>query len=108
MNASSSAMLAANRIKAGWFQKSLTGESVVTQTNPGHEQYCVVTAVGACGADDFVFYEAARVLGIPVSHRNIGQILDALAAWNDAPERTHEEVIAMFMLVHARLSARGL
>ena len=63
----------------------------VADDNPGMVCYCVTGAVSALR----VHYDLLGALEMTFSHRPLGPFYN-LATWNDAPDRTHEEVLDLF------------
>lgn len=70
-------------------------------TNHGH---CAVTAISATSAGVFPYYilQACKDAVCEVT----GVKWDSVPAWNDAPERTKEEVVTMLVTASNLLSRR--
>lgn len=88
---------ARERIEKGWTQGAFARNSVGDAVNEDSEQACAWCVTGALmAAPRIAVDDAARFY----LHKAIASIDDAsqhsLASWNDAPDRTQEEVLAAF------------
>ena len=65
--------------------------------------YCAAQAIGESLSPDFVLYhKACQVFAVSIPLTEF----DAIPDWNDAPERTHAEVLAAFDRAIASLESQ--
>lgn len=85
------------KTKASWVQGSLSRDRNGNECHPYLHSpvcYCLYGAVLAA-SNKFKPSDIAFVLGIEAIRKTLG--FENIVAWNDVPERTHEEVLALLI-----------
>lgn len=89
------------RIERGWTQRAFARRADGTTTHTEHEQACSWCLAGSVGP---VFGHARSALIAIEKELNTGT--GGIYIWNDAPERTKEEVLAVVDRVLERFPAQ--